>query len=214
MIFECCGRITVVVGTPDHDVHCKVCSKILNDSEAIGSRPVVKEKDPETSWKDDAEEQLYDDIWTFGQTGVEKTYLYDEIGISVRDACSMDEGIDVKRQKYDPRERLSMTPKSFYLYKPKICVQCKNTYVPDYNRQTICNKCRPSLVGNKFGNWTVLKRLDMDDVREKNLTQVRATWRCRCDCGKIKDVYEYSLLHGKSKSCGCTRGRKTKKEEG
>lgn len=30
-------------------------------------------------------------------------------------------------------------------------------------------------------------------------------WRCKCDCGRYKDIVAYSLTHGRSRSCGrCT----------
>jgi hypothetical protein len=33
-------------------------------------------------------------------------------------------------------------------------------------------------------------------------------WKCRCDCGTVKDVLEYNLKEAKTKSCGCVRVQK------
>ena len=50
------------------------------------------------------------------------------------------------------------------------------------------------LRGKKFGRWTVLYR-----VPNKGKLVM---WRCKCDCGTIKDVIGATL--GKSSnSCGC-----------
>lgn len=48
-----------------------------------------------------------------------------------------------------------------------------------------------NLVGQHFGEWTVLEDLGND------------TLKCQCSCGKIKNVNRRSIIYGKSKSCGC-----------
>jgi hypothetical protein len=53
------------------------------------------------------------------------------------------------------------------------------------------------LSGQRFGRWTVLYR----GAKNKR----RAMWRCRCDCGTVKDVGGPSLARGESRSCGCIR---------
>lgn len=50
-------------------------------------------------------------------------------------------------------------------------------------------------VGMRFNRLTVIEPLPKRGHY--------AMWRCRCDCGNIKDVYECNLLGNKSKSCGC-----------
>ena len=45
----------------------------------------------------------------------------------------------------------------------------------------------------KFGRWTVLQEISI------------TLWRVQCSCGSVREVYPYSLLSGKSKSCGCLR---------
>lgn len=47
----------------------------------------------------------------------------------------------------------------------------------------------------EFGFWKVLEKADFI-----NGTQM---WKCRCKCGKEKDVSVYNLVHARSLSCGC-----------
>lgn len=51
------------------------------------------------------------------------------------------------------------------------------------------------LTGKRFGRWTVVGKAE--DKGNKTY------WHCKCDCGNEKDVYTFSLIKGKSKSCGC-----------
>ena len=51
-----------------------------------------------------------------------------------------------------------------------------------------------NLTNQKFGFWTALY-----PIKKNN----RIYWHCRCDCGEEKEVLQYSLASGKSKSCGC-----------
>ena len=48
-----------------------------------------------------------------------------------------------------------------------------------------------NIEGKEFGEWRVLEKSDKDRY-----------WKCQCSCGNIKDVLDYSLIHGKSTSCG------------
>lgn len=67
------------------------------------------------------------------------------------------------------------------------------------------------LSGGRFGRLKVL-----------NFTSERKggsiVWRCRCDCGKIKNISGVNLKHGLTKSCGCLRDEKfserSKKQSG
>lgn len=52
--------------------------------------------------------------------------------------------------------------------------------------------------GQRFGRWTVLERAGSNKDH-------RALWKCRCDCGTIKNVVGRDLRGGKSKGCGCVR---------
>lgn len=57
------------------------------------------------------------------------------------------------------------------------------------------------LTGKTFGKWVVLEFRGISKSR-------RATWLCRCDCGKTKVQPSNALLRGTSKSCAtCGRYR-------
>ena len=50
------------------------------------------------------------------------------------------------------------------------------------------------LTGRKFGKWQVLGRVGKIDDQ--------VAWRCRCECGIVKDIRGGSLRQGTSTSCG------------
>lgn len=54
------------------------------------------------------------------------------------------------------------------------------------------------LKGQRFGKLLVVSKGDND----KNH---RATWNCKCDCGKITNVKSANLISGRTNSCGCIR---------
>lgn len=62
------------------------------------------------------------------------------------------------------------------------------------------------LIGKQFNYWFVLAR-----SKNKNSRGV-IKWLCRCICGKQKEVTSISLVHGRSKSCGC-KIRHTQRED-
>ena len=54
--------------------------------------------------------------------------------------------------------------------------------------------------GDRYNRWTVIGYAD-DRISPSG---TRNTYiKCRCDCGFLKDIYIYSVVKGKSKSCGC-----------
>lgn len=53
-----------------------------------------------------------------------------------------------------------------------------------------------NLENQNFGNWTALYSLKKSG---------HIYWHCKCSCGKERDVSQYSLTSGKSKSCGHDR---------
>lgn len=65
------------------------------------------------------------------------------------------------------------------------------------NKSKSCG-CLDDLTDKVFGEWTSLYRVDND----KN-NNVR--WLCKCSCGTEKVVDKYSLVNGRTKSCGCLR---------
>lgn len=56
------------------------------------------------------------------------------------------------------------------------------------------------LTGQKIGRWTVLEQAP----NQNNCVM----WKCRCECGEIRNVFASSLLSGTSKSCGCYKAER------
>lgn len=56
------------------------------------------------------------------------------------------------------------------------------------------------LTGQRFGRLVVLER-GADYVSPQGRKVVR--WRCKCDCGNIKDISATHLKKGDCQSCGC-----------
>ena len=48
--------------------------------------------------------------------------------------------------------------------------------------------------GDRFGRWTTISRI---------YVPAKVRWLCRCDCGTEREVWDFGLLRGVSKSCGC-----------
>lgn len=60
---------------------------------------------------------------------------------------------------------------------------------------------KENLKGQRFGRWTVIDEAP-NRVSESGKTR-RIMWKCRCDCGTIRDVGARGLKTGMSTSCGC-----------
>lgn len=56
------------------------------------------------------------------------------------------------------------------------------------------------LTGKRFGKWIVLGEAPS---RWSSAGNKRHYWKCRCDCGTIREVVRTSLVSGRSTSCGC-----------
>ena len=54
-------------------------------------------------------------------------------------------------------------------------------------------KVAEDLSGKRFGTWTVLER--SENVNGSVM------WKCRCDCGTVKDVRSETLKKGQSTGC-------------
>lgn len=54
------------------------------------------------------------------------------------------------------------------------------------------------LRNKEYGRWTVLEFAGKKNKKHN-------TWKCRCDCGTEKVVYETNLISSYSDSCGCKR---------
>lgn len=58
---------------------------------------------------------------------------------------------------------------------------------------------KKNLVGKKFGLWTVL-----EEIPERNENQ-KIVYKCKCDCGIIRNVVGANLVNHLSQSCGCLK---------
>lgn len=58
------------------------------------------------------------------------------------------------------------------------------------------------LTGKTFHRWTVIERRP-NDIEPSG--KAATVWRCRCECGEVKDIRASSLKSGDSKSCGCLK---------
>lgn len=60
---------------------------------------------------------------------------------------------------------------------------------------------KENLIGQKFGRWTVI---DEAPNRVSASGKTRSImWKCKCECGTVKDVGARALKTGMSASCGC-----------
>lgn len=57
-----------------------------------------------------------------------------------------------------------------------------------------------NLIGEKFGKYTVLEK-----INRPGITQC-ARWKVRCECGNEKEVYSKALRLGQATSCGFCNG--------
>ena len=70
-----------------------------------------------------------------------------------------------------------------------------------YKQDVLLNK-KSNFIDKRFGEWTVI---GLGDTLSSKSGRFYQSWTCRCSCGTIKDVNEYSLSSGRSTSCGCKR---------
>ena len=64
------------------------------------------------------------------------------------------------------------------------------------------------LSGKRFGRLVVIGK-----GKPPERWKSKKYWSCQCDCGKITNVYEGSLIQGRTKSCGCFRKEFTGKSK-
>jgi hypothetical protein len=60
------------------------------------------------------------------------------------------------------------------------------------------------LTGQRFGRLIVLRRTDSNTPSGKRKAG-RVSWTCICDCGGYIDTLSSSLVHNKTRSCGCLK---------
>ena len=87
--------------------------------------------------------------------------------------------------------------------------------VVDLKSKTICQKKNGAMSdsikahkilqpGDRFGHWTVLGYIGLRKASSNARNRLRM-YRCRCDCGRERDVRGTDLTKGVSTSCGCRR---------
>lgn len=62
-------------------------------------------------------------------------------------------------------------------------------------------KVKESLLGKRFGRWIVID--SAPNRVSKSGKSYSIMWKCKCDCGTIKNVGARALKSGMSLSCGC-----------
>lgn len=93
----------------------------------------------------------------------------------------------------------------YFLCRCMVCGNVRSIRGNDliYGISKACSKeCTDSLIGQRFGRWTVLS---VDKSKKR-----RTHYMCKCDCGTIKSVCKSILKNGQSKSCGCLKRDLTK----
>lgn len=83
---------------------------------------------------------------------------------------------------------------------PSSLVSGDSTSCGCYKKENTSNLLSHHLEGQKFGKLTVLERIGTDIGSDGTKYSL---WKCRCDCGVIKNIRGTSLISGKTKSCGC-----------
>lgn len=56
-----------------------------------------------------------------------------------------------------------------------------------------------NLIGKKFGRLLVIEYVGTKYIGNRN----RHYWKCKCDCGNLKEIEEYKIKYRKTVSCGC-----------
>lgn len=64
---------------------------------------------------------------------------------------------------------------------------------------------RDDLTGRVFGRLTVVEYIGWNDKQHTSF------YKCRCECGNLKNISREQLLSGKTRSCGCLRSEVTSK---
>lgn len=57
------------------------------------------------------------------------------------------------------------------------------------------------ITGQRFGRLVTVSR-----VRRRTPKRSLVYWLCRCDCGAELTILAASLVHGRTRSCGCSKG--------
>jgi len=60
-----------------------------------------------------------------------------------------------------------------------------------------------NIAGRKFNKLIAIKPAHIKEFHYKFGITRRYFWKFRCECGKEKIIDKFSVIHGKTKSCGC-----------
>ena len=102
----------------------------------------------------------------------------------------------LERKYIDEKLSMDMIAKSLGISKTTILRQLEKFDIPRHPLKKLIN-----LTGKKFGELTVIRR------NYPNGKRGEPYWLCKCDCGKNTIIRGISLRSGKTKSCGCSKGK-------
>jgi len=71
-----------------------------------------------------------------------------------------------------------------------------------FKKEITSNLRKKNLIGLRFDKLIVLKEIQKD-YNISNRKIKRIYYLCRCDCGKMKEIYGQYLRNGETKTCGC-----------
>ena len=104
-------------------------------------------------------------------------------------------------------ERKRENNRTYYLCKCD-CGNSKWIRADLINRTNNCGCSRTyrfkDITNRRFGKLTAIKCVGTSENNGK-------IWRCKCDCGNIKDIPLTGLTTGATKSCGCIQKNKARK---
>lgn len=80
------------------------------------------------------------------------------------------------------------------------CYKYKSNY--DFFEKKVEARGFDDLTGRGYENWLVLSYAGHNKYGSR-------MWLCRCVCGRLRTVTEFSLTRGHSKGCGCRKRRRT-----
>ena len=93
------------------------------------------------------------------------------------------------------------------------CIKCGNTVEITTNwfnkniklKRDGCKHSKPVQIGDVFSNLTVIDKAP-DYIKPKSKAHEKC-WKCKCICGRFKNITEQNLKSGKSTSCGLCQNR-------
>lgn len=74
-----------------------------------------------------------------------------------------------------------------------------------YHKERLATACLRDLTGRRFGRLLVIGRAE---------SAYDTMWRCKCECGGLKDIASSSLIAGLTRSCGCLNKELAHKRRG